>query len=1399
MPQPWENDPVVEGPAAPWESDPVVQPANSQRPAAFDVTAGMDGSTGGLDGMASFADRASNVMTLGNAHRVNAALSNIGVGGGARRAAGDEQQTDLENDYRRELMEAAPIAGTAGDVFGFATTIAPAGFAAAGRAGTAIAPAVQRLIPQGTSALARGGRYGMRLLGLGAIGATENALYQGLVEGNNTATLEDRDVGLGERLDMAKDGAQDPFAWAALPLMSGIYRSLRYLRQGSPTPDDVQLRVAANQGVAPANPDLVLETGQDGADPRSMRLATNMVMDAMRQTGLSRAEASDGVAAGFQRIADSLLSNADGRTPFAMIVEREFAQEFGQEIGEKIARNFRMFLMKADQDGAAAVREGVRDIRSGSAEDVRQSLQENFGSQPIDEARDANAQSLQKIGQYYNEGTDRVPGVLARPDPNSSAAQSVKDFLTQRPNIHRELLDAESFPTANQGGGEDRQTVAQMFVDQFPYQALHHYRTKIADYVRSGTNLDVNQPLLREIDSYLDEVPGYPELRAAYRDEAQVRQNLGQIRTGPDGTLSYVPGFGDEMRRAAPRASQTQALAEQFEGMSPRQQQAAALSAREVFSDMMRGLRRQGTDQEGNDVLGFRLGQAQSDGMYDAIRSIFNERGEAVTDTFDDVYNRRQFATDIDSRANSTTFNKAQAANEGADSMSPNWLTRQATSGANNGTLADVMLMAQGVPPIFTGARMGGRVLAALLGPGRARREDVARLLMDVPQRTTPTPPASDPIPALTGSNVPRGYARQELPAEMQAPVALPEEPVRRSGPGGGGDTRLERLGDAAAIAGIATAGVDAEAQTAPENGELTSQIETANSRVLGIEENIAQLEADRRLLDDPNADPKDIQRTLERRGFDLGPAGVDGNIGPDTRAAIRANKAEIDNQLERQRAARTPAEARLRELEERAVYADADAEGGFLRDAAPYIGAGLGIAAAYGSRRSRRRSSQKEADAVETDANSRLNQNEVSDTRYGTDSIDTRAANLNDFWRLGGATDEALPFTQNEAGEWIANPDAANLSDLYPNGGERFRAPDIAWAASGAGESVLAGQLKEGLDEDIADAQQELERYQEAGDLAGQERTLARINRLENLRALAYAAERGGQLFAAGTGAAALKSRYAQARPDMAAADWERSQIAQSLTQRAGQNAPTPPAPETPQIAGPSRPEAREVSPGVFAPTDDRAAYNFAQPVYRDVDFEKLAEQGKTFDEELRELGGISLPASTPRPARAQSAQSRNLVVVAATPEESATAFGRTPTGRAPARSPAEGTESAQRRPLQLVVRQGPTAEPIRVDPLSDKSADIEAEVSRRLRDGASRVPVIIPTHTTKQGVRVEARTFYVVLREDLRSPEAAFNPSERGNPGVMAGVPAGIAAATVLGTSLRDNERPKNSQRPN
>jgi hypothetical protein len=369
---------------------------------------------------------------------------------------------------------------------------------------------------------------------------------------------------------------------------------------------------------------------------------------------------------------------------------------------------------------------------------------------------------------------------------------------------------------------------------------------------------------------------------------------------------------------------------------------------------------------------------------------------------------------------------------------------------------------------------------------------------------------------------------------------------------------------DAAAIAAIGMPPSTAQADT----GGVSAELDAAKQRVTDIEAQITsieqqaipELEQQIRQLQDPKGDIASKQEILKLRGRSLGTTGprgdgVDGVEGRNTLAAIndevkkieadirlrRQDKDDLAKELDKARKRRTDIE--LRQVAEDGKVGPLTES---IREFAPWIGTGLGLAWMTRGRYGAVVKSRAAAQAAAQRANSLVNTSpKVSRAQSGPNSLSERASNLNEFWRLGGAG-ENVPFKKSKAGKWSQRPKPAEPSTLFPKEKIPYRAVDAAWVGGGLTEAGISHSFVNDYKARVEKARADVERYFEAGDVANAKLATEELKKAENMLAIAMAARALGLAVAGGRLAAGGKMPYEQVRPhiNMSAAEQEQARL---------------------------------------------------------------------------------------------------------------------------------------------------------------------------------------------------------------------------------------------------------------
>lgn len=322
---------------------------------------------------------------------------------------------------------------------------------------------------------------------------------------------------------------------------------------------------------------------------------------------------------------------------------------------------------------------------------------------------------------------------------------------------------------------------------------------------------------------------------------------------------------------------------------------------------------------------------------------------------------------------------------------------------------------------------------------------------------------------------------------------------------------------------------------------ERDPEIEVTRSRVAKLQSELDKFD---------NGTPEEIQAALDKRGFDLGPTGIDGNIGEKTKAAIREFRAQTAAELDQE-------QKRLASLEGLDIKLADDAKGQAAYEAtAPgekrellrefgWIPATLGaVALGKMTRGGAVKKALMDSAKKAADADALLMPGVAvargSGANINPKGLTSRASNLNKFWNMGGA-DDAVPFTYKDSSGWKARPKSMEPSQLFPEDTRNLRGGDFAMMGTGVGEAGLSGA-------GWLAAEAELKAAQEAVDNAPTEKNLARLERARDLVALTQTMMRAGLGFAGGRYLGALNKPYASVRPNTAGAEAERALLLDTI-----------------------------------------------------------------------------------------------------------------------------------------------------------------------------------------------------------------------------------------------------------
>lgn len=629
----------------------------------------------------------------------------------------------------------------------------------------------------------RGGRYLTRLLGNTAGDvltiAGSNALSGGAREGEDIYTDSE---GAVERFE---ETAKNPFVLGTRTALSAANRggiatkSLAGPSEFRVTPDRVAAAqaqggrsIAMSQTGDAANEMLPMLSGeritQDSV--KTFRFVNNALRNVLKDSGLSGDDISARTARVFNRLKDVVPSAADGRTTFAQLIERSFAQEF-PELGNDFAQRVRTFLLGTGLKDTGSTARTIQQMRESQIDDYNTLIDETFGTtKPGVEEQTVKAE----IARLSRERQKHLKAASSNPELADDADQ-----------LRQVVMASED------AGGIDFRARGynslEEFVSDDPFTAGNDLSVYLNDQMgRAAGDARAYTAIRREhgmLEPLLARVPNWRQLTTDLEQQMLVRENLGYI----DGFGQKQTGFGTDFRKAARDPDMPERMVDyqvgRYEGTNPRQanalqriensqvqidgqrfnrrelaqleqQRAARASLGETVRAPLNRSRPGGTNAEGQDIVGLNMSQMQREGDLVAMQRLLGEDGTRFAEGVDNIVDQRQFLADIDPRTGSNTVNKANAQVDGDSVMTG--LPRQLTSNAGPANITDALLLASGMPPVNFLARVAPQTMQRVFGPGRRTRQEIANALLQRPNLApprTPRPNALDALPQRSGRN----------------------------------------------------------------------------------------------------------------------------------------------------------------------------------------------------------------------------------------------------------------------------------------------------------------------------------------------------------------------------------------------------------------------------------------------------------------------------------------------------------------------------------------------------------------------------------------------------------------------------------------------------------------------
>ena len=656
----------------------------------------------------------------------------------------------VNEDVRNRVGQAGldrPGESLAGDIAGYLIPGELAWQAGRGLYNAALRPAVNALMPQGGSALARGTRLAGRTGEQAAGWAGQNALFQGSVGASTQAAEEGRPVTLSDVGGGAASGATDPFNLAGPAALMGANRLLTYIRTGgaSATPSRIAEEVSLATGGRSNPPQTVAGSVLDmGLAPSDLRpQAIQRVIRGLEKAGMSREDIS-GLFQSVQQRLSSLPEAQVGRLTLGQaLLEALEDPQLSRAAGvfPQAAFNLRQVLRGASQGGRlgetprqgdqrAGIVAGVRrELQGSQSEFVTESAARNLGEGEVTGVRSELEAERTRLGQQYE---DIFSSSLGQTDP--AVMQQVQDAI----NFYRN--DSKLMERLKQVALGKRMTVDQ-YIAQDPRRALHWMQSaarEIVDAERAApspskitlnTYTTVRTQMLDALDRA---VPGYNDVR------------------GPFGTVEEIDTALSAGRNFLGRTQRNEDLADfltSLGNLSPEAQQGALLSIRDEIN-MLIG--------RGGEEASARIAQLTSANALRTLESL-GAGGRALADDLRFLKREQQFLGNT--IYGSDTFRNMKASE--AEALGNSGLANMASGqGGMAGALAKDMLVSSATQTpmsIFTPLRLLERGTQAVFGPRTSTLNDEIRFLMgrrgnipELPQSGTadfsaPPPPAQPP------------------------------------------------------------------------------------------------------------------------------------------------------------------------------------------------------------------------------------------------------------------------------------------------------------------------------------------------------------------------------------------------------------------------------------------------------------------------------------------------------------------------------------------------------------------------------------------------------------------------------------------------------------------------------
>lgn len=669
----------------------------------------------------------------------------------------------VNEDFRNEVGAAGrdqPGASLAGDIAGYLIPGELAWQAGRGLYNATVRPAVNALMPQGGSALARTTRFGQRGVEQAGAWAGQNALFQATTGASTRAAEQGRPVTLEDITQGAQAGASDPINLLGPAGLMALNRLGKFVSSGgrTATPDSVVAEVAGRTAGRSGDGSVLNAQALDGpVDRRAERILVRMLGEVGYRPNDIRA-----ALASFDQLAN--------QTTDLPTLTARLKDVFIEQLGPRAEQVIQDFLQ-----GAGVSRGGTAGaaVQSAAAEDygrlsqfLEDSANARLGAGSRYDTLTAAQQEMQKIGKEGYERTFNAPAT----DP------AAVDDLTRALQF---FAGSELASPLRQIAAGKMLNVEQMIAND-PRRAAHWMQMaagqKAQEAFDAGNQVlgnaytDMRKQILNRLENE-GVAPGYQQARMKFGDEFGIEQAVT---------------FGSRFFTKVTDTVGVRQLADDLRNLTPDQQEAALLSIRDEL------LRLAGRGRSG---AAPRLTQLNTDASLGGLETVVGEKGGQLANDIRFIDERLARIRRTDPGQNSRTASN-QEARDFADRAVSNPLARTVGKIMEN-IGGDVAVnagisAASGNPsalPILS-LRSGFRALGDQIARGRQGKiDDVTSLLLrDVgPQSRAPMP--GDDMPPLTSNRTPPQGApptgappagSQGVPqANIQAQIMWPTDIVK--------------------------------------------------------------------------------------------------------------------------------------------------------------------------------------------------------------------------------------------------------------------------------------------------------------------------------------------------------------------------------------------------------------------------------------------------------------------------------------------------------------------------------------------------------------------------------------------------------------------------------------------